>query len=180
MLLSKGQDYLYKKGVSRMQNNDHREAIEIYSQMIYRLAFSGTGNVHDAEDITQNVFYKLLKYRKQFNSEEHRKAWLLRVTVNEIKLFKRSGWFRKRDSNELAEITDDTDPAILAENRMVHDAVMALKQEQRMVVMLHYYYGYSTSEISAMTGIKEETVRTRIKRARTKLKNILKEEFDDE
>ena len=163
-----------------MQNNDYREAIEKYSQMIYRLAFSGTGNVCDAEDITQNVFYKLLNYRKQFTDEEHRKAWLLRVAVNEIKLFKRSAWFRKRDNNELPEISSDSDPAIIAENRLVYDAVMKLGKEQRMVIMLHYFYGYSTGEISAMTGVKEETIRTRIKRARAKLKNILKEGTGDE
>lgn len=160
--------------------NDYKAAVDIYSQTIYRLAFSGTGNVSDAEDITQTVFYKLLKNRTVFSSEEHRKAWLLRVTVNEIKVFKRSAWFRKRDYSELPEICDSLDIAQQTDNKLVYDALMKLKQEQRMIIMLRYYYEYSCSEISVMTGIKEETVRTRIKRAREKLKKYLKEEFGNE
>lgn len=160
--------------------DNYQETVELYSAMLYRLAFSGTGNVCDAEDIVQTVFLKLLKYSKKFNSEEHRKAWLLKVTVNEIKLFRRSAWFRKHAGNELPEISDGTDIQTEAENKLVYDAVMKLKQEQRMVIMLYYYYQYSSADISVMTRIKEETVRTRIKRARKKLKDILKEDFENE
>lgn len=161
-------------------DNNYQEAAALYSELIYRLSFSGTGNVSDAEDITQNVFLKLIKYRKQFNSEEHRKAWLLKVAINEIRTFKRSAWFRKRDSSELPELSDGSDLVKQTENRLVHDAVMKLKNDQKIAVMLYYYYNYSCSEISEMTGVKEETIRTRIKRARIKLKDILKEDFSNE
>ena len=161
-----------------MQNNDYREAIEKYSQMIYRLAFSGTGNVCDAEDITQNVFYKLLKYRKQFTDEEHRKAWLLRVAVNEIKLFKRSAWFRKRDDNsDISEIQSDNDICTHTENKLIYDAVMQLDHDQRITVILFYFYDYPCSKIAEMSRTNESTVRSRLKRAREKLKIILKEDM---
>ena len=69
-------------------NSDYRNAVEIHSEMVYRLAITATGKIYDAEDITQNVFLKLLKNKKKFTDEEHQKAWLIKVTMNEIKLFK--------------------------------------------------------------------------------------------
>ena len=119
---------------------DYSEIIKIHSEMVYRIAFAGTANAADAEDITQDVFVKLLKYRKKFESEEHCKAWLIRVTLNEVKLLKRSAWFRKRDSNtEINEIHSDNDICIQAENMLVYDAVMKLKHDQRIAVILFYF-----------------------------------------
>ena len=160
----------------KAMKTDYSEIIKIHSEMVYRIAFAGTANAADAEDITQDVFVKLLKYRKKFESEEHCKAWLIRVTLNEVKLLKRSAWFRKRDSNtEINEIHSDNDICIQAENMLVYDAVMKLKHDQRIAVILFYFYDYSCGEIAEMSGTKESTVRTRLKRARENLRTTLKE-----
>ena len=58
------------------------ETVRRYSDMVYRLAFARTGNTADAEDVYQEVFLRYLRSDPQFTSEEHRKAWLLRVTIN--------------------------------------------------------------------------------------------------
>ncbi len=158
----------------------YEESVEKYSEMIYRLALAGTANVQDAEDVTQDVFMKLLKCKKDFSDDEHRKAWLIRVTVNEIGLLKRSAWFRKRGNSELPEMPDGTDIVSDAENKLVYDAVMQLKQDYRIAVILHYYYDYPCDDIARMTKTKESTIRTRLRRAREKLKEILKEDFNDE
>ena len=157
---------------------EYTEAVKNYSEMVYRIAFVGTGNNSDAEDITQDVFMKLYKNRKKLETEEHRKAWLIKVTVNEIKLLKRSAWFRKRDgSAEIDVIKSDNDICVQTENKLVYDAVMKLEKNQRIAVILFYFYDYSCVEMSKMTGDKEATIRTRLKRAREKLSTILKEEI---
>ena len=69
--------------------------IRHYSNMVYRLAFARTGNISDAEDLYQEVFLRYLTKAPSFTSEEHRKAWLLRVTVNCANRFHSSLW-RKR------------------------------------------------------------------------------------
>ena len=159
-------------------STEYTEAVKLHSEMVYKIAFAGTANTADAEDVTQNVFMKLLKCGKNFESEEHRKAWLIRVTLNEVKLLKRSAWFRKRDDNtEINEIRSDNDICINTENKMVYDAVMKLDKDQRLAVILFYYYDYTSSEIAKMSGTKEATIRTRLKRAREKLKEILKEDM---
>ena len=77
------------------------ELIDLYSDMIIRIAFQIVKNQADAEDVCQEVFVKLLANNK-FQSEEHRKAWLIRVTVNKSKDLVKSSWFRNR-----AELTDN-------------------------------------------------------------------------
>lgn len=161
-------------------SSEYEDAVREHSKMIYRLALAGTGNVHDAEDITQDVFLKLLNSKKAFADDEHRKAWLIKVTVNQVRLLRRSAWFRKRNSNEIPEISDGEDICTDTENKIVYEAVMSLKQEMRLTVILYYFYDHSCSEIAKMTGTKEATVRTRLRRAREQLRILLKEDFCDE
>lgn len=161
-------------------SNEYEDAVRKHSEMIYRIAFAGMGNVHDAEDITQDVFVKLLNSKKAFSDDEHRKAWLIKVTVNQVKLFRRSSWFRKRNKDEIPEIADGEDLCTDTENKIVYEAVMSLKKEMRLTVILYYYYDYTCGEIAKMTGTKEATVRTRLRRAREQLRILLKEDFCDE
>lgn len=163
-----------------VMNTEYTEAVKAHSEMIYRLALAGTANVHDAEDIAQTVFMKLFRSRKKFSDAEHMKAWLIRVAVNEIRQMKRSPWFRKRDDDEIPEIPDSSDITADTENKLVYDAVMSLKQDMRIAVILHYYYDYPCADIAKMTGTKEATVRTRLRRAREQLKTILKEDHENE
>ena len=154
-------------------SSEYEDAVREHSEMIYRLALAGTGNVHDAEDITQDVFVKILNSKKAFSDDEHRKAWLIKVMVNQVKLLRSSEWFRKRNRDEIPEIADGEDLCTDTENKIVFDAVMSLKQEIRMTVILYYYYDHSCSEIAKMTGTKEAIVRTRLRRAREQLRILL-------
>lgn len=71
------------------------EKIRMYSDMVYRIAYSMTNRKADAEDIYQEVFMKLYNNKKQFESNEHEKAWIIRVTFNECKMIHRKNLFRK-------------------------------------------------------------------------------------
>ncbi len=79
------------------------EVLERYSSMVFRLAFSKTRSKNDAEDITQEVFLKYIKSDKKFNDEEHRKAWLLKVTINASKTLLMSAWFKRTTMFEEAD-----------------------------------------------------------------------------
>lgn len=136
---------------------------------VYRLALSRTKSPENAEDITQEVFLKLLQSRKEFDDEEHLKAWLLRVTINCTKDFFFSGWFRKTE--ELKEsVTVPTE-----ETHDLYDAVMRLPLKYRTVIHLHYYEGYRVEEIAGLTKTAVGTVKSQLHRGRIMLKELLKE-----
>ena len=80
------------------------QLVEMYASMIYRIAYTRMQNVADAEDITQEVLLKYLKADKTFRDEEHRKMWLIRVTVNTIKSNVTSAW--RRHTVALDDVTE--------------------------------------------------------------------------
>lgn len=148
-----------------------KRLLEMYSGMIYRIAFSRTQNKVDAEDITQNVFLKYINADKRFNDEEHRKAWLLRVAVNCTNDFVKSAYYRNR-----AELDEVPDAEVhIEEKSEVYYAVQSLPEKYRLAVHLFYYEDMSVAEISRLTKTKESTVKSQLSRARDMLREILKE-----
>lgn len=142
-----------------------------YKNTVYRTAFTMCKNVSDAEDITQEVFLKRFSCKNSFDSDEHEKAWMLRVTSNKCKdLFRHM--FRRNVPLEEANIIYET-----SEESMVYHAVMELSYGYRIVIHLYYYEEYSVREIGDITGQSESSVQTKLYRARQKLKKILGEEL---
>ena len=129
--------------------------------------------MQDSEEILQDVLMKLLDKAPEFESEEHEKAWLLRVTANLSK--NRIEYNKLRDTDELKD-------ELVSENRedlsFVWEAVKELPENYREVIHLFYEEGYQTDEIAEILGETGANIRTRLKRARAKLKEILKEEYD--
>lgn len=148
-----------------------KELVDMYSAMIYRLAYSRLCSVHDAEDITQEVLLKYIRSGKSFRDEEHRKAWLLKVTVNTIKSFVSSAYNRHRaELDEAAELTyEDKEPTGVTE------AVARLPEKYRVVIHLFYFEELSVTQISEITGKSKGTVKSRLSRGREQLREILKE-----
>jgi len=153
-------------------DDDIERAFLKYGDMIYRLAFSQTQNKNDADDVFQEVFLRYIKGRKTFESEEHEKAWLIRVTINCSKKLWNSAWFRHTvalDENIAFEMPQ--------ENEIYH-ALLQLPQIYRTVIHLFYYEDMSVTQISEVLGMKESAVRTRLTRARDLLRTWLKGDFD--
>jgi len=147
------------------------EAVVIkHENRLYRTAFAITGNMSDAEDIVQEVFLRTYEKAPEFESEEHEKAWLIRVTVNLCNSQLRSPWYKRRWP--LLESYPATEP----EQHELLEQIMTLPSKYRTVIHLFYYEGYSIKDISGVTGQKESTVRCHLTRARQKLKSILKED----
>lgn len=141
-----------------------------YSNMVFRLAFARTKNNHDANDIMQEVFLRYMKNKKEFKDEEHKKAWLIKTTINCSKTLLTSAWFRKTTSLE------DNIVEELKEKSEVYYALLKLSKKYRTVIHLFYYEDMSIAEISSLLNVKESTIKSQLNRARNKLKEILKEE----
>ena len=151
------------------------EQIEKFGDMIYRLGIVTLKNEQDAQDMFQEVFLRLFEKRPILESEEHLKAWLIKVASNYCKNFLRTAWYRKTVPLEelCAPITDATDFETVS-------ALLSLPVKYRQVLYLHYYEGYTTDEIGALLHMKPTTVRTQLKRGRELLKPKLTGETENE
>ena len=147
------------------------EYAENYIDTVYRVAFSMLKNPHDADDVTQEVFLKLYTAHGEFQSDAHVKNWLIKVTVNACRNVFRIPWRRVEDIEEYAQALGFETP----EQSDLFLAVNSLDRKYRIAVHLYYFEGYSVKEIGEILGVSENTVSTRLARARGKLKAILTE-----
>jgi RNA polymerase sigma factor, sigma-70 family len=139
-------------------------AIEKYSDMIYRICFMYLKSEADSQDISQEIFLKLLQRRDPFESEEHEKAWLIRVTINKCKDFHKSFFHKNVCSIDDIEIPteDKTETGVLRE-------VLSLPQKYRDAIYLYYFEDYTVAEIADILREKENTVHTHLRRAKALL-----------
>lgn len=149
------------------------EILDRYGNHILRFAYSYVHNIDDAEDILQDTLIQFLKTAPVFASEQHKKAWLLRVAGNLSK--NRLLYNRVRMADQLNEtLTADGEQDL----SFVWEAVKSLPTDLRETIHLYYYEGFSTKEIAAILGKNEATVRTHLRRGRGRLKEILQGEYD--
>jgi RNA polymerase sigma factor (sigma-70 family) len=148
-------------------------ALKTYGNTIIRLAYSYLHNLSDAEDILQDTLLSLIKNKPVFSSQEHEKAWLMRVAINLCKNKLKSSWFHTVEIPENLESEGITEE----ESEVLH-AVCKLPLKYREVVHLFYYEGYSTLEISSLLQKKEATIRSLLHRSRKMLKKALKGAYD--
>lgn len=147
--------------------------LDLYADTVLRIAYQNVKNITDAEDICQEVFLKLIEIERSFESEEHLKAFIIRITVNKCKDYFRSGWFRRRVSSKEAEIIENCKSSVSETEDSVLESVMELPLNYRNVIYLYYYEGYSVNEIAEILHKKEGTIKTWLYRARKQLKMIL-------
>ena len=157
------------------------ELIAQYSDMVYRIAMMRCHTREDAEDVYQEVFIKLVRFAGQLESEEHIKAWLIRVTINQCNSLNTSSWKQKTTSfedmldngPEPSEVDENIEKA--GEGDEILDIVRQLKPEYRDVIYLFYYEDYSIRKISETLHETEANVKVRLTRARKKLKSMMEE-----
>lgn len=154
-----------------MKEKSIEKVVRQYADMVYRIAFMMVKNKDDAEDIFQEVFIKLLTGNTKFISEEHRKAWIIKVTKNKCLDF-----LKKSCNKNKAEL-DENIKTEEKNNYGVLDEVNKLPEKYKIVIYLFYYEGYKISEISEILELNESTVKSQLVKARELLKESLKEEF---
>ena len=154
------------------------DLLDKYSDMVLRIAYTNLKNRADAEDIVQDVFLRIIDKKPSFNDESHEKSWLIRATINMCKNKVNMFWNKNKCS------IDDVQEFAVSDkyntDTSVFQAVMALGEKYRVVVYMYYYEGYSTPEIADVIGKNETTIRSLLHRARNKLKDMLKEDYDFE
>lgn len=144
---------------------------EAYIDTVFRVAYNYLKSPADADDVTQNVFLKLLREKKPFDGEAHVKNWLIRVTINECKNLVRSRWWRMESFEEYAATLTFENKA----HSELYYAVMALPKKYRLPIYLHYYEEYSTQEIAQLLRLPKNTICTQLKRGREMLRKLLQE-----
>ena len=148
------------------------DLVRRYKDMIFRIALNYFGNPFDAEDMVQETLMKLYTTNTVFDSEDHIRHWLIRVTLNLCKNTVRSPWRRRTVSlEEAADLVSFDKP----EQSELFQSVMALPEKYRTVLYLFYYEDLSVREIAQMLLVTESSVTTRLSRARRMLKLELME-----
>lgn len=153
------------------------EAFQKYADRVFSAAFSVCRNRADADDAAQDTFVKYYSLGKDFESEEHIRAWLIRAAVNRAKDIAGSFWRRNKVAweDQMEEL-----PFEAPEDKELFEAVMRLPEKYRVVIHLFYYEEYAVREIAEILRLREGTVKSQLSRGRMLLKDMLKEEWNDD
>lgn len=148
-------------------------AFRKFGDTALQAAFCCLGNRADAEDVAQEVFFALHRKPRDFENDEHLKAYILRAVINRCSNLRKSLWRKMRVSledakeSELAEKPDSLGDIIAV--------IQSLPAPYNAVVYLHDCEGYTLKEIAKLLGRKENTVGAQLRRGREKLRMELQE-----
>lgn len=158
---------------NKATNADLENAILKYSDLLYRICFLILKNEQDVGDVIQETFIQYMKKHPDFESEEKKKAWLIKVSQNKCKDFLR---FHKRHSyiplDEVEDILMGTSD-VESSDKVQLEEIWELDYKLKSVVILYYIEGYSIKETAQMLAISESACKKRLERARNKLKEML-------
>ncbi|MBR4639277.1 MAG: sigma-70 family RNA polymerase sigma factor [Butyrivibrio sp.] len=154
-----------------------QELVEMYKDNIYAAAFNICKSAADAEDVVQDTFLQYYMTKKEFDDEKHIRYWILRVAINKAKNIQSS--FRRKNEMSLEDYVE-TLTFETPESRELFEEVMKLPEKYRVVIHLFYYEDYSVKEIAKILKLTEGSVKVRLSRGRARLKDSLKEGWEDE
>ncbi len=161
-----------------MTGEEFESAVKRNNQRLYLIALSFTKNTCDSEDILHNVFLKLWKYKTPFKDNEHIDKWLTAVCVNESRNYIKALFRNHTNIDDCTIISPDSFETQTQQD--LFNAVMALPKKYRTVIHLFYYEDLSVKDIAKILKISETSVKTRLSRARTKLKEELGDDWINE
>lgn len=154
-----------------MTDEEFTEVYKKYSDEIYILCFNFLKNKADTEDAVSDTFIKFYNNNDLFNSDEHRKAWLIVTASNVCKSQLRKWWHKSHDDIDEMELPDERNEDF--RNRELYMALMNLPVKYKTVIYMYYYEGYKATEIAKILKSNESTVRSLLKRGREHLRSEL-------
>lgn len=182
---------MYSLSVPKENRNESKERIaeetqrlmEQYGKDVLRTSYMFLKDKYRAEDAFQEVFIKVFHKFKDFKGESSEKTWIIKITINVCKDILRSSWLKRvmlTDQIASRRGVFDVENRFIKkdENMQIFNEVLSLPPVFKEVVILYYYHGYDTSEISNILNTKEGTVRSRLFRAREVLKTKLGGRFE--
>lgn len=173
---------------------EYARLVENYYQFVYRLALKMLGNPQDAEDILQDTFIKVFRHLDTFDGRSNLSTWIYRIAVNEALMFLRKKQPELVSIDQPVETDEgEQDPVqivdwcCLPENELISSeakahldqAMSSLPPGLRAVFILRDIQGLSTRETSEVLNISEMAVKTRLSRARLRLRELLTEYFGE-
>lgn len=154
-----------------------QELFEKYQDNLYIIAFNVCKNAEDAKDVVQDTFIQYYSVKKEFESEQHIRAWLIRVAINKAKNVNHTFWRRNKvPLEECMETLAFQTP----ESEELFETVMNLPEKYRIVIHLFYYEDYSVREIADILKLSESNVKVRLSRGRTLLREQLQEGWEND
>lgn len=162
----------------RRTSGELEKVIDRYRSTVFGLALAKTGSRADAQDVFQEVFLAYYQTGKAFADEDHRKAWLLRTTLNHCKRLTTSTWRRRTVPLEAGE--EESVSFQSGEENAVWQAVQELEESLRLPIYLFYFQDLSTRQIARVLGVGEGAARMRLSRGRQRLRELLKGDYFDE
>ena len=156
-----------------MRESEVIRLYDIYSDSIFKLAYSYVGSMQDAEDIVQNIFLKLIQKDIHISTGKE-KSYLLTMTVNACKDFMKSAG--QRLAVPFEEVTADKAVmnAFTEEESGLFEALKNLPEDYRVTIHLHYFEGYKVKEIAKILKVSQSAVTMRLTRGRNMLADLLK------
>ena len=155
-----------------MEHSSAEAAVHAYGDSLYRLCVVMLGNKSDAEDAVQEIFIKYMKKAPTFADKEHEKAWLLTAAANHCRDVLR---YHKR--HQTVDWYDLPDIPVESSDSGILDALMAVPEKFRLVLILHYVEGYSVGEIAKIIGKTASAVKMRLQKGRKLLEEIYRKEY---
>ncbi len=153
---------------SDVDNERISAALQKYSNMVYRICFIYLGNRPEVDDVFQEVFLKLLQKKISFTSEDHEKAWLIRVTINQCNDVAKGFWWKRIDLVENVELPGN-DP----DERDVLMMVLSLPKKYKDIIYLYYYQEYTVPQIGQLLKRSANTIYSQLHRARKLMRQKL-------
>lgn len=168
----------FEERQSKPENLSIEEMITRYGNDVLRTAYLYVKDINQAEDIFQDVFVKVSQRMDQFEGRSSIKTWLIRITINACKDFLKSAW-KQRVSTVEEQVDEPYHDQSFSEierkedQKIIYDAVMELPIKYREVIVCVYYKELTMSETADVLHISEGTVKSRLSRAKSKMKKIL-------
>lgn len=142
--------------------------VETYSDMLMRIALNRVNSIAEAEDVVQSTFERLMRRQPRFENREHEKAWLIktaiRICIDEA---------RKASKHASVPLNEEITATYSEESFELLDTIRQLPEKDRDAVYLYYYEEYTVKDVAKLLGEREGTTRSRLSRARKKLRAIM-------
>ena len=154
-----------------------QELYEKYQDNLYIIAFNVCKNAEDAKDVVQDTFIQYYSLKKEFESEQHIRAWLIRVAINKAKNVNHTFWRRNK-----VPLEDYMETLVFQtpESEELFETVMNLPEKYRIVIHLFYYEDYSVREIAGILKLSDSNVKVRLSRGRMLLREQLQEGWEND
>lgn len=162
--------------IIEFDNQRFDDLYQKYASIVFRTAYNFLLNKDDAEDIVQEVFIKYFISNKTFNDDDHEKAWILTVTANLSKNVLRSKSRQNLELDDTIKIVDNKFEKETTNHLDLEEAMIRLTANQRLVIYLFYYEQIPIKNIAKIMKSNENTVKSHLLRAKSKMKTYLEKE----